>query len=65
MMKRNLSMLFVLLVLCGFNAWDSSAQTPKTDTSSKPTIVIVHGAWGGAWAFKKVEAMLRDKGFQV
>ena len=65
MMKRNLSMLFVLLVFCIVNALGSNAQTPKTDTPSKPTIVIVHGAWGGAWAFKKVEAMLRDKGFQV
>jgi len=65
MKKRNLSMLFILLVLCGFNARESRAQTPKTDPSSKQTIVIVHGAWGGAWAFKKVEAMLRDKGFQV
>ena len=65
MKKRNLSMLFVLMVLCGFIARESTAQTPKTDTPSKPTIVIVHGAWGGAWAFKKVEAMLRDKGFQV
>jgi pimeloyl-ACP methyl ester carboxylesterase len=65
MKKRNLSMLFVLLVFCIVNALGSNAQTPKTDTPSKPTIVIVHGAWGGAWAFKKVEAMLRDKGFQV
>ena len=65
MKKRNLSILFVLLVLCGFNARESNAQAPKTDTPSKPTIVIVHGAWGGAWAFKKVEASLRDKGFQV
>jgi pimeloyl-ACP methyl ester carboxylesterase len=54
--------LFVLLVLCGFSA---QAQAPKTDAPSNPTIVIVHGAWGGAWAFKKVEALLRDKGFQV
>jgi pimeloyl-ACP methyl ester carboxylesterase len=65
MKKRNLSTLFILLVLCGFNARESNAQTPKTETPSKPTIVIVHGAWGGAWAFKRVEAMLRDKGFQV
>ena len=65
MMKRNLSVLFVLLVLCSFYAREGKAQTPKPDSSSKPTIVIVHGAWGGAWAFKKVEAMLRDKGFQV
>jgi pimeloyl-ACP methyl ester carboxylesterase len=59
--KRNLFATFVL-VLAGISV---SAQTPKTDTPSKPTIVIVHGAWGGAWAFKKVDAMLRQKGFEV
>ena len=62
MKKRHLFATFVLLVLVGISG---SAQTPKTDTSSKPTIVIVHGAWGGAWAFKKVDAMLRQKGFEV
>src|ERR1041384_488049 len=64
MKQRNLSVIFVLLVLCAFNARAASAQ-PKTDPQPKQTIVIVHGAWGGAWAFKKVEALLRDKGFQV
>ena len=62
MNKRNLYVLFVLLALGGFNVHEAGAQTPKTDT---PTIVIVHGAWGGAWAFKKVEALLREKNFQV
>ena len=65
MNKRNLLAIFALLVLCGFSARVASAQTPKTDTPAKPTIVIVHGAWGGAWAFKKVEALLREKNFQV
>jgi pimeloyl-ACP methyl ester carboxylesterase len=65
MKKRNLFVVFVLLVLCAFGVPGSNAQTPKTDTPSKATIVIVHGAWGGAWAFKKVEALLRQKGFEV
>ena len=64
MNKRNLVVIFVLLVLCVLNARESSGQTPKSEPS-KPTIVIVHGAWGGAWAFKKVEALLRQKGFEV
>jgi pimeloyl-ACP methyl ester carboxylesterase len=33
--------------------------------SQKPTIVIVHGAWGGAWAFRKVDVELRAKGYNV
>jgi pimeloyl-ACP methyl ester carboxylesterase len=58
MKKTNAFVIFVLVILCGLNARVSSGQT-------KPTIVIVHGAWGGAWAFKNVEALLRQKGFQV
>lgn len=41
------------------------AQTSKPGPTTKPTIVIVHGAWGGSWAFRKVEALLREKGFNV
>ena|SRR5215813_13379275 len=33
--------------------------------SSKPTIMIVHGAWGGAWAFRRVDTLLREKGNNV
>src|SRR6266850_8241991 len=44
----------------------ATAQTTKAVTSAtKPTIVIVHGAWGGSWAFRKVEELLREKGFNV
>src|SRR6266481_5283770 len=41
------------------------AQTAKSNPIPKPTIVIVHGAWGGSWAFRKVDALLREKGFNV
>ena len=41
------------------------AQAQKPETPAKPTIVIVHGAWGGAWAFRKVDALLREKGYNV
>jgi pimeloyl-ACP methyl ester carboxylesterase len=34
----------------------SQAQKPK------PVFVIVHGAWGGSWAFKKTDSLLREKG---
>jgi pimeloyl-ACP methyl ester carboxylesterase len=29
------------------------------------TIVIVHGAWGGSWAWRKFSRILRDKGHEV
>ena len=53
------------LVLLLAIAVTAAAQTQKPETPSKPTIVIVHGAWGGSWAFRKVEALLREKGFNV
>jgi pimeloyl-ACP methyl ester carboxylesterase len=43
----------------------ANAQTVQPAQAAKPTIVIVHGAWGGSWAFRKVEALLRAKGFNV
>jgi pimeloyl-ACP methyl ester carboxylesterase len=33
-----------------------------SQTASKPVYVIVHGAWGGGWAFKRVDSLLREKG---
>ncbi len=30
--------------------------------SAKPVFVIVHGAWGGSWAFKKTDSLLTEKG---
>jgi pimeloyl-ACP methyl ester carboxylesterase len=34
----------------------AEAQNPK------PVFVIVHGAWGGSWAFKKTDSLLTEKG---
>ena len=61
-MRKNI--LFGILLLIAFGA-EISGQTAKVETPSKQTIVIVHGAWGGGWAFKKVESLLRQKGFDV
>jgi pimeloyl-ACP methyl ester carboxylesterase len=46
-------------------ATNPSAQTRKIATPSKPTFVIVHGAWGGSWAFRRVAALLNEKGYAV
>ncbi|MHA7130855.1 alpha/beta hydrolase [Algoriphagus namhaensis] len=32
---------------------------------SRQTYVIVHGAWGGGWAFREVDSLLTQKGAQV
>src|SRR5882762_11844283 len=54
-----------LLILFLMSLGVAHAQPQKIAASAKPTIVIVHGAWGGSWAFRKVEALLREKGFNV
>lgn len=54
-MKSNLTLIFICILL----ALTASAQ------NKKPTIVIVHGAWGGGWAFKKVDSMLTSRGADV
>src|SRR6185503_3245717 len=64
-MRKQFLPLALLVALCVFVQTTVVGQAPKSEVASKPTIVIVHGAWGGAWAFKKVEAMLREKGFNV
>lgn len=50
------------LLLLSFATGMLIAQEAKP---TKPTYVIVHGAWGGSWAFKEIEALLREKGCDV
>lgn len=54
-MKQCLS---ILLWLISMGIYHSSFS----QSSSKPVYVIVHGAWGGSWAFKKVDSLLTEKG---
>ncbi|BET69112.1 hypothetical protein ASA1KI_40300 [Opitutales bacterium ASA1] len=47
----------------------SSARLAAADSTVAPAegkhFVIVHGAWGGGWAFREVEKLLRADGHQV
>lgn len=65
MHKKRAALILGLLMLFPAALSVAHAQTQKVSEPSKPTIVIVHGAWGGSWAFRKVEALLREKGFNV
>ena len=58
-------MALVFVLLCAMSAGATNAQTTKHAAAVKPTIVIVHGAWGGSWAWRKVDPLLREKGFNV
>lgn len=37
----------------------------EAQVARKPTMLIVHGAWGGSWAFKKVDSILTTRGYTV
>lgn len=65
MTKKSLLLITLLVVLFGLTPCAANSQVQKANTQAKQTIVIVHGAWGGGWAFKKVESLLREKGFNV
>ena len=42
-----------------------SADSPPRAAGEPLTFVIVHGAWGGGWAFREVERLLRAEGHIV
>lgn len=42
-----------------------AAPPPKPPPAAARTYVIVHGAWGGGWAFRRVEQLLRARGHEV
>lgn len=63
--KRRVVALVFAILLGTLSSAATSAQVTKPVVASKPTIVIVHGAWGGSWEWRKVDALLRDKGFNV
>lgn len=52
-----LTVLFTLLLFLNFS---TSAQKP-----GQKTCVIVHGAFGGGWAFSKVDSLLTLQGYKV
>ena len=64
-----LSIVQFTLALMLANATVARAADPSTNSTSatdrKFTYVIVHGAWGGGWAFKEVERLLRNDGHIV
>ncbi|WP_129717329.1 alpha/beta fold hydrolase [Pedobacter sp. SYP-B3415] len=38
---------------------------PDSSARQKPSLVIVHGAWGGSWSFRKTDSILRQQGINV
>ncbi|MBI3885974.1 MAG: alpha/beta fold hydrolase [Opitutae bacterium] len=58
----------VSLVLFGALAAIGRAAPPaaaESEPADQPVVVFVHGAWGGAWQFRKVAPLLEARGFRV
>src|SRR4029077_15089980 len=62
---RVFAFYLIILIMASAAAITVTAQVQKPAPAAKPTIVIVHGAWGGRWAFRHVDELLRQKGFNV
>lgn len=62
MQKLLLLALFTALPIAGLRAADPQPPPPATPAR---TFVIVHGAWGGGWAFREVDRLLTADGHQV
>jgi pimeloyl-ACP methyl ester carboxylesterase len=67
MHRHLLYFTFGLMLACSplIRAADTNAVSASGTTDRKFTYVIVHGAWGGGWAFKEVERLLRADGHTV
>lgn len=50
-----------LVLLCALHATGAFAQRP----AEPKTFVVVHGAWGGGWAWKRVDSLLTARGHTV
>ncbi len=54
----------VFVLFCLILSPLTQAQTAEVNVPPV-TYVIVHGAWGGSWAFKKTDSLLTEKGCRV
>lgn len=60
-----MTMLFSKVKLLAFALMIIALDGFTQSTVAKQTYVIVHGAWGGSWAFKKVDSLLTVQGHVV
>lgn len=63
MRKSQLCLVLPLtMFVAACSAPPHAAQQPGTN---RQAIVIVHGAWGGGWAFRRVDDLLTARGYKV
>ena len=54
---KKITIILCCLALCA-SVVDVRAQ--QSIAGKKPVFVIVHGAWGGSWAFRKVDSLMTE-----
>lgn len=64
-MKNRIYLFFLLIAFVLFGIYSKTSAQYISKKTDKPTIVIVHGAWGGSWAFKEVANILSKQGYTV
>lgn len=57
---RNIGLVLVLAIGAVYGV-----DARKPWLAQKPVFVIVHGAWGGSWAFRKVDSLMTESGAVV
>jgi pimeloyl-ACP methyl ester carboxylesterase len=63
---RPVTLALGFFIISSGSAFDkANAQPQKPHSRAASTFVIVHGAWGGSWAFRRVDALLRARGHVV
>ena len=63
---RHIYLTVWLLIIFSGTALDKiHVQPQRINAPSKPTFVIVHGAWGGGWVFRGVDSLLSEQGYSV
>ncbi|HVS72597.1 MAG TPA: alpha/beta fold hydrolase [Phycisphaerae bacterium] len=50
---------------CANTSLDDASPDGRPFVQPKKTIVLVHGAWGGAWAFREADRLLTNDGWKV
>jgi pimeloyl-ACP methyl ester carboxylesterase len=55
----------MVLMLGGCKEMPQSTRDGRPFVLPKKTIVLVHGAWGGGWAFREVDRELTNDGWKV
>ena len=60
-----LTTTLLLLTAATSHAADAAPVAPVAPAAAHHTFVIVHGAWGGGWAFREVDRLLTADGHMV